>query len=225
MNGSNRIADIKELYRLLDVLMRTQQRRLLSKCSRSNVPLRGVYFFYECGECRSDSGNGYRIVRVGTHALRTGSKTTLWSRLSHHKGNKSGGGNHRASIFRLLAGTALLNSKPQICPSWGRKTKNRPCELPTEQLVTKTLGNMWVLCLPIKDKALRGFIESNAIALLSNYNKIAVDCPSWGWLGYHCARPKVRKSGLWNQHHVNHKHKPGFLNTLEKLIINPKGTT
>jgi len=34
--------------------------------------------------------------------------TTLWARLSQHRGSaKSGGGNHRCSIFRLLVGRAL----------------------------------------------------------------------------------------------------------------------
>jgi hypothetical protein len=52
-----------------------------------------VYFFMEEGETRSDSGIGARIVRVGTHALKEGSGTKLWTRLSQHRGQeKSGGG-------------------------------------------------------------------------------------------------------------------------------------
>ena len=63
----------------------------------------------EDGECRSDSGDGLRVVRVGTHALTSSSRTTLWKRLSQHKGQKaSGGGNHRGSIFRLLVGSTVL---------------------------------------------------------------------------------------------------------------------
>ena len=41
-------------------------------------PNRGVYFFFEAGEVRSGSGEGDRIVRVGTHALNSNSSTTLW---------------------------------------------------------------------------------------------------------------------------------------------------
>jgi hypothetical protein len=54
-----------------------------------------VYFFREAGETRCDSGNGPRIVRVGTHALKAGSSTKLWTRLSQHRGKSAGGGNHR----------------------------------------------------------------------------------------------------------------------------------
>jgi hypothetical protein len=33
---------------------------------------RGVYFFHETGENRADTGEGSRVVRVGTHALKEG---------------------------------------------------------------------------------------------------------------------------------------------------------
>jgi hypothetical protein len=58
----------------------------LAGCSgRMNWPDRGVYFFREPGERRTDTGSGQRIVRVGTHALKTGSGTKLWTRLSQTK--------------------------------------------------------------------------------------------------------------------------------------------
>ena len=38
-------------------------------------PARGVYFFREAGESRSDTGEGLRVVRVGTHALKAGGST------------------------------------------------------------------------------------------------------------------------------------------------------
>ena len=66
-------------------------------------PKRGVYFFFKPGETRRDGTP--RVVRVGTHALKTGSGTSLWDRLSKHRGNLAGrspgAGNHRGSIFRL----------------------------------------------------------------------------------------------------------------------------
>jgi hypothetical protein len=71
--------------------------RTLSGCSgHMNWPDRGVYFFREPSERRTDTGNGQRIVRVGTHALKTGAGTKLWTRLSQHKGQPAAGaGNHR----------------------------------------------------------------------------------------------------------------------------------
>ena len=66
--------------------------------------------------------------------------------------------------------------------------------------------------------SLRGVIERNAIALLSNHGRTPLDPPSPGWLGYGSDRPLVRGSGLWNQRHVEETHDPAFLGTLEMLV-------
>jgi len=66
--------------------------------------------------------------------------------------------------------------------------------------------------------SLRGYIERNSIALLSNYQKPPLDPPSAEWRGYRCDRERVRLSGLWNQNHVNEPYDPVFLQTLEALI-------
>src|SRR5712671_6187435 len=42
----------------------------------------------EQGEGRSDSGSDPRIVRVGAHALKEGSGTKFWTRLSQHRGQE-----------------------------------------------------------------------------------------------------------------------------------------
>jgi hypothetical protein len=80
----NRQGDILRFYGLLDRLATRLGGPLrLSGChGRMNWPQRGVYFFYEEGETRSATGAGDRIVRVGTHALKEGSATLLWNRLS-----------------------------------------------------------------------------------------------------------------------------------------------
>jgi hypothetical protein len=190
-------------------------------------PNRGVYFFQEHGERRTDTGTGPRIVRVGTHALKTGSKTTLWNRLSQHKGPaKTKGGNHRGSIFRLIVGTALMKVNGSRYSTWGKGSSApkpvREKEHALEQIVSETIGNMPFLWLDIPDDAdptsLRGHIERNAIALLSNYQKPTIDPPSPDWLGHHCNRERVRDSGTWNQNHVNENYEPDFLNDLEQLI-------
>jgi hypothetical protein len=81
-----------------------------------------VYFFFEPGEVRRDSGEDLRLVRVGTHGLAVGSKSTFRQRLGQHRGHGSGGGNHRGSIFRLLVGQALT-ARGDIpgAASWGVK--------------------------------------------------------------------------------------------------------
>ena len=68
--------------------------------------------------------------------------------------------------------------------------------------------------------SLRGVIERNSIALLSNLNRPAIDEASSVWLGRVCDRGKARvmNSGLWNQNHVDEDYDPAFLDTLEQLI-------
>jgi hypothetical protein len=115
-----RLNDLIRFYSILDCLDRGigGRRRLASCDGRSGWPKRGVYFFMEADEGRTDSGEGLRVVRVGTHALISSSQTTLWNRLSQHKGRKaSGGGNHRGSIFRLLVGSTLLKAPGAACPT------------------------------------------------------------------------------------------------------------
>jgi hypothetical protein len=61
-------------------------------------------------------------------------------------------------------------------------------------------------------------IERNAIALLSNYNKPAIDPPSTEWLGQYCDRERVRLSGLWNNRHVDEEYDPQFLTLIERYV-------
>lgn len=221
--------DLIRFYEILNMLAeRIGGPRILAKCTgRMDWPERGVYFFQEYGETCSDSGTGLRIVRVGTNALKTGSRTTLWNRLSQHRGTvKTGAGNHRGSIFRLLVGTALSATNGMTVPTWGHGSSApkpvRDKERRLEEFVSKVIGQMPFLWLEVPDPAgpdsLRGYIERNAIALLSNYNRPVLDPPSSSWLGTHCNREKVRASGLWNQEHVHESYDPAFLGELERLV-------
>jgi hypothetical protein len=223
----SRLDDVAKFYAICGRLQEViGGHRLLSSCGgRLLWPQRGVYFFMEEGEERSNSGSGPRIVRVGTHALKAGSSTTLWIRLSQHKGQeKSGRGNHRGSIFRLIVGTAL--NADETCPTWGQGNtadKNvRAAEAALEERVSRVIGAMRFTWIAIDDQpgpaSMRGYIERNAIALLSNYGKPPIDPPSPGWLGHKCNREKVRASGLWNQNHVDEPYDPAFLTTFERLV-------
>ena len=222
--------DVARFYRLMDALEeRLDGARRLSECSgKLNWPRRGVYFFMEDREGRTDSGSGPRIVRVGTHALSATSRTTLWNRLSQHRGAvRSGGGNHRGSVFRLLLGTALIGKGEHDCGTWNDRRGTAPpdvraAELLLEQAVSERLGAMRILWLEVDDEpgkqSKRGLIERGAIALLSNYGREAIDAPSDAWLGHHCTSPFVRQSGLWNQNHVRETHDEAFLDILEELV-------
>lgn len=238
----DRLSDLVRFYVLLDSLEeKLGGKRTLAVCSgHMNWPTRGVYFVFEAGEERSDSGHGDRIVRVGTHALTSKSRTTLWNRLSQHKGiQKTGGGNHRGSIFRLIVGSALKHREGHINPlSWGigsdmgqaarrlgvDRTTLRDEEARLEVAVSEHMRAMPFLWLAIEDppgsESFRGLIERNSIALLSNFGRDPLDPPSNTWLGYNSDRERISLSGLWNNNHVQDRHHPKFLGILERLIEN-----
>lgn len=231
---ADRLADTRRFYELLNRLEgRIGGKRVLADCTgRMDWPNRGVYFFLEAGEVRSGSGAGLRVVRVGTHGLRTGSRSTLWARLSQHRG-----GNHRSSIFRSLVGSALARQcgtgRP---PSWDVGSSRsaaarilaldrggvKRAEAEVESRVSRYVRAMPFLWLNVGDEpgpgSERGTIERNAIALLSGYVEPALDPPSAGWLGDSSDRFRVRRSGLWNSNHVDEDYAPYFLDIMERRV-------
>ena len=237
--STRRVADTACFY---DILARLEDkvggRRTLGEChGRMGWPVRGVYFFFEAGETRSASGPGDRVVRVGTHALTAHSGTTLWKRLSQHRGTAStGSGNHRGSIFRLLVGGALARRGDcPLPPSWGvefgrgaaaRKLGTtsaalKDAEAELEARVSAYIGGLQLLWLNVPDAArrdsARGRVERSAIALLSHAREAAADAPSEQWLGTRSDRPLVRASGLWNNNHVEEHYGAGFLDEFAAL--------
>ena len=232
-----RLSDLIRFYEILVELERRLggKRRLADCTSGMSGPRRGVYFFFEPGEVRSDSGEGLRVTRVGTHALKEGSGTTLWNRLSQHGGRKkSGGGNHRGSVFRLLVGTAMKRRDQLNEPvSWDVGNDPRKAaehlglsrnqvlkgEHDLEVAVSLYIRAMPFLWIDVDDEpgpgSHRGVIERNSIALLSNYRRPAIDSASAKWLGSYCDRERVRESGLWNNNHVDEGYESGFLDLLE----------
>lgn len=226
---NQRLLDLKRFYSIMESLEKKNisKRLLLNSNGRQKWHKRGVYFFFESNQRRSDSGNGFRITRVGTHGLKYDSKTTLWNRLYQHKGIvKNGGGDHRSSIFRLLVGTAIIQNNNLNISTWGvGNTASKDIkknELLLEQEVSQIIRNMPFLYLSINDEArresLRGYIERNSISLLSNFNKQALDIASNDWLGYKCDKKEVKESNLWNQKHVEESYDSDFLDVFEKLV-------
>jgi hypothetical protein len=148
---------------------------------------------------------------------------------------KSGAGNHRASIFRLLVGEALLRREGSQLETWGRgdsagalatalnlevSSTIREKEHAAELAVSSIIGAMpfvWVRVEELPGVASsRGMIERNAIALLSNLGREPVDPASPGWLGLHSGRERVRQSGVWNNNHVEAVYEPAFLDVLAR---------
>jgi hypothetical protein len=71
----SKAADLRMFYELLERLAVNIAGREFSAVQEGSsivLPSRGVYFFLENGESRSGSGAGSRVVRVGTHVLKTG---------------------------------------------------------------------------------------------------------------------------------------------------------
>lgn len=224
--------DLDRFYALLHELEeRVGGARLLSDpAANRGLPLRGVYFIFEPGEYRED-GRTPRVVRVGTHAVSRGSRTTLWQRLSRHRGQlRGGGGNHRGSIFRLHVGTALLNRGLVDAAAgvrWGssRRPKEeelRQAERRLEGMVSRYIQSMSFLWVAVEDPpgkdSDRKVIEVNAIGLLSYLGRPPLDPPSPSWLGRSADREAVRESGLWNVNHVDGGYDPAFLDLLERYI-------
>jgi hypothetical protein len=233
---TGQVDTLRDLMRFYQTLSRLEEslggKRTLQDChGRLQWPRRGIYFFFEGGERRSDSGEGLRVTRVGTHAVSTGSRTTLWKRLAQHKGSaRSGGGNHRGSIFRLLVGEAMLRRDMRYgIGTWGRG-QSAPRDIRTKEHaleceVSTYIGRMPFLWLEVEDEptanSLRSYIEKNSIALLSNFGKTtseALDVASESWLGLYSGREPVKRSGLWNNNYVDRPYEPRFIEVLQRLV-------
>jgi len=215
--------DRARFYQLLGALERgVGGCRVMGECTGRLVwPERGVYFFFEPGEVRSDLSTP-RVVRVGTHAVSRGARTTLWSRLRAHRGTNAGRGNHRASVFRRHVGDALIrrSGRREEFPFWGKGSsapRHRASEAPLEKLVSDNIRRMSVLWLTVTDDAgpasNRAYLERNAISVLT-----AADPPSVNWLGNHSIRQKIRESGLWNIDHLGGRCDSEFLDILTRAV-------
>lgn len=225
--------DLNRFYAILNKLEASHHQGLrLSAYSGTRwLPVRGVYFFREPGEERPSSPSSPRIVRVGTHAVSAGSKSTLWQRLRAHLGTRSGGGNHRGSIFRLHIGAALQARDNVANATWGIGTSAPQAlresqaalieEAQWEKKVSAYVGEMTVLWVDVPDEpgpgSARAVIERNSIALLSN-GLAPLERASASWLGHKSPRDDIRRSGLWNVNHVSETYDPRFLAFLDTVV-------
>jgi hypothetical protein len=218
----NRQDEVNIFYNLLDMLFIKYPKIKLGSINNKILPKQGVYFFFEPNEFRAD-GKTERIVRIGTHAAQAGSNSILYTRLKHHMGNKKDlTGNHRASVFRELIGYSLINKNNLNYPFWGDRSKKnnkavKNSEVILENSVSTYIRNLEFTVLEIPGSASknndRDYIERNTIALLSNYNRQAIDPCSKKWLGFLSNKPNIQQSGLWNSRHV-------VLNQIDKNYFN-----
>ena len=191
------------------------------------LPRQGVYFFFDDNEPTTFSTSIPRLVRIGTHGVSAGSVATLRNRLRTHLGTRAGAGNHRASVFRLHVGRAIIqrDQLEQDFPSWG-KGQSAPKEItereaPLEAKVSKYIGNLRVLFVPVLDTAgtgsMRATIERQFISMFTE-NLCAIEDTSSTWLGRFSDKPSIRDSGLWNIRDVGSEYDPKFIPLLDGLV-------
>lgn len=228
-----RRSDLDRLYALFDDLEeRVEGKRTLDDCTGyMGWPDRGVYFFFAPEETRTSSDQ-QRLTRIGTHAVSSGSGTTLWNRLRTHRGANSGsyagGGNHRGSVFRKRIGEALIKREnlADEYPTWGEGSsaarERRLAEHEMEVRVSEYIRELPFLWVNIDDEpgpdSDRAYVERNVISLVSNYAKKSIDTRDESWLGKDSPRDEINQSGLWNIDHVAEEYDPVFLNRLSRAI-------
>ncbi len=210
----SRLADIRRLYEVLANLeYRMGGARRLRDCDgRMGWPARGVYFCLDPSEPRTDSGSGARVVRVGTHVITKASRATLWSRLAQHRGTSKRDG-------LRVASWGHGNSAGAAAAHFGVSREGLIAdERALEQHASSVIGDLRVVTLPVQELIDRGFIERNAIALLSNFTRAPFDPASSNWLGQHSQRERVRCSGLWNDKHVEEIYDPSLLERVDIMM-------
>jgi hypothetical protein len=204
-------------------------RRLVDCSGKMDWPERGVYFFLDENDEAIVSGRRIgmpRVTRVGTHAVSAGSKTTLWDRLSTHRGTTEGLGSHRSSIFRLHLGRAHVSINPKMqIKSWGigqmAPATTRLREAHLERTVSTLIGAMRVLWVGIQDlptaNSDRAFIERNSIGALSRQTVLKRNV-SKNWLGNASPEYRIALSGLWNLNHLFVEPHEQFLAVLQHYV-------
>lgn len=218
--------DLERFYELLcDLETGLGGSKIISEChGHQKWPFRGVYFFLDPDESCELGPGGIRVVRVGTHALKAGSNSTLWRRLRTHKGTLAGFGDHRASVFRRHVGQALMVSSPSKyeVSTWdGTRPKTAKAlahESQLEHAVSEYIGSLRLLWIAVPDSIGssddRAYLEKNAIGLLAEAGTL----PSHHWLGHSSPNPAITMSGLWNVSHVTAGCDPDFFARFQRFV-------
>lgn len=217
----------KQFFKLMrDVWLDQEKGRIIGQTNgRQEWPRQGVYFILSASNALYKGLP--RIVRVGTHAVSRGSKTTLWNRLSTHRGTEAGLGSHRSSIFRLHVGRAWTRySDDEDWPdSWARgqsaPANVRKAEEILERRVSKVIGALRVTWLDVCDEpsadSERAYLERNSIGLLSRLGLLGGVAEA-DWLGHFSSDWRIASSGLWNLNHVFRRPDQDFIDRLRIAV-------
>ena len=220
-----RIQHLGKLYAMIDQARQHGGTFRLTDLGDQKLPARGVYIFLDPAE-QNFMGDAPRIVRIGTHAVSKGSKSSLRNRLRNHLGLSNGSGNHRGSIFRLHVGRAMLEAEGggERLSSWGlgqaAPAEIRAGEDEHERHVSEYLRRLEVFIVPIDDEpskdSLRAHVENQLIALCSEEFQ-TIDKPSPGWLGWRSPMASIVRSGLWNVRDAGRRYKPNGLGSVDYI--------
>ena len=198
------------------------------------LPLNGIYFFYENGETWGHGGDKPRIVRIGNHR-----GNNFRNRIKEHfllderkmDFNSSKPAPKDRSIFRKNIGRALLNKdKSPYLEIWNvdlipkknrekyRHLRKIELEKEIEEQVTYILRNNFSFRFMVVEnednrKGKKG-LESTFIGTISHCKLCR---PSSNWLGLFSPKIKIAESGLWLEQHLGAK---GMNEDDKRMILN-----
>jgi hypothetical protein len=230
----SRLTDIKTFYKTLAKLeKKIGGKKTIDQCVRKeDLPVRGLYFVFEEGEKRSNSGKSPRVVRVGVHALMPSSMSRMLNRMKLDRGNdRDLGGKHRRSMLRKHIGRAFMKRDKITCTTWEKRVKPGPREQKIEEKISAQIRNKMSFIYLNVDEAPNAWkkrrdLSRNIIALLSNYGEEKViDAPSKKWLGNYfppSITELVKASGLWNIADTDRQYDPDFLKDFDRYVTKMK---
>lgn len=186
----------------------------------TELPKRGIYFFYEVGETWGHGEDKPRIARVGTHK-----SNNFRSRIKEHfllnekkmNFNDMKPAPHDRSIFRKNIGRTILNrEEDQYLEIWNkdlmshanrlkyRSFRNIPKEKKVENEVTSILrANFSFKFIIIEDQSDRIGTKGLESSLIGTVARCELCKPSEDWFGNHSPVQKLRESGLWQVQHLS----------------------
>lgn len=183
------------------------------------LPRDGIYFFYETGEIWGHGGVQPRIVRVGTHR-----EGNFRSRMADHyviderkmAFNRNQPAPKDRSIFRKNIGRALLHrDRDPYEAVWNidfttrasRETngcrrdlaKEKQIESQVTGILRERFAFRWIELEGQERRMGSQGLEAVFVGALARCGEC---CASSNWLGRFSPKPKIAKSGLWLEQHL-----------------------